>query len=89
MINAKGIAKLARIHLDEEEETMLAKDLTRVLSWVGELSGLELADIRETEDKTMSLRKDIIDDIADKKKFLSNAPDGSDAFFMVPKILEG
>ena len=85
------IAKLARIEVPEEDREALAGELTNILGWVEQLSELDTEGVEPmTSVVAMDLprRPDRITDGDIVEKVLANAPEGTERFFAVPKVVE-
>ncbi len=80
--------RLARLYLTPEESVSLSQDLAKVLSWVGQLEGVCVRGIPESEQPAMALRQDCVTEGEQAPWVLSNAPCPKDSFFTVPKVLK-
>ena len=89
--NIDKIALLARLNLSGEEKSVLARDIEKILGYVGELSKLDTKNIeptshvlpmenvfREDERKASRVRDDV----------LAHAPEREGHFFKVPKVID-
>ena len=83
----RRLSRLARMHLEEDEERRLALDLTRILDFVGQLGD-------ETPDASSEpwfgrdvLRDDRAVDSPSRDEALRNAPDTDGERFLVPPVL--
>ncbi len=86
------IAKLAKLRFTEEEKTKLQGEMNVVLAYIdklNEIPGLDkikpLENINDTENV---FREDIAEDCLTREEALKNAPEKTDNFFKVPKVLE-
>jgi aspartyl-tRNA(Asn)/glutamyl-tRNA(Gln) amidotransferase subunit C len=86
------IAKLAKLSFTEEEKTKLQGEMNKVLAYIDkldEIPGLDeikpLENINETENV---FREDIAEVCLTKEEALKNAPEKTDNFFKVPKVLD-
>lgn len=85
------IARLSRLRMDEEELEQRAKSLSGIITWVEQLSEVDTENVeplRNVADIELKLRKDIVNDGGDTDKVLSNAPEQTQGFFVVPKVVE-
>jgi len=98
-LEVEKIAKLARIHITEQEKEKYATELSSVLGYVEKLNELDTDKIKETSQVTGLVnvyRKDEANDEwkTDKdvsnntEKLLANAPDVKDDYIKVKKILD-
>jgi aspartyl-tRNA(Asn)/glutamyl-tRNA(Gln) amidotransferase subunit C len=87
----RHIARLARIHLAEQEVAPLVDELSRILAWIEQLDEVKtegvdpmtcVAPMRFPE------RKDVVNDGGQPDKVLANAPDRVGDFYTVPKVIE-
>lgn len=84
------VAQLARLDLTEPEKTLFGEQLTQILSFVEQLQEVSTEGIPPTAsvaEQTSILREDIPREGLSQEQALSNAPEASDGFFVVPKIL--
>jgi aspartyl-tRNA(Asn)/glutamyl-tRNA(Gln) amidotransferase subunit C len=87
----RRIAKLARIHVDEAEVTVLQAELNAILGYVEQLSEVDVAGVEPLSggaQMAMRLREDVVTDGGIAEEILANAPDRSGQFFAVPKVVE-
>ena len=87
----KHISKLARISLDEEKASKLAKDLNSIFEFIEKLNELKtdnvepLTSVAETR---LRFREDQVKSENIREKILKNSPDENKDFFVVPKVVE-
>lgn len=85
------IALLARLYLSEEEKALFGSQLSSILDYMEKLNGLDTKDIEPTS-HVLSLSNVARDDIPGHSisvdDALMNAPDHTDKFYRVPKIIE-
>jgi aspartyl-tRNA(Asn)/glutamyl-tRNA(Gln) amidotransferase subunit C len=84
------VARLARLELTETEKTRFADQLNQILTYVEQLQGVSTDGVPLTasvaSEETV-LREDMPRECLSLEKALANAPESSDGFFVVPKIL--
>ena len=85
------IAVLARLSLSEEEKELFGSQLSSILDYMEKLNELDTMGIEPTS-HVLSLSNVMRDDIPrpsiPKEDALMNAPDHTEKFFRVPKIIE-
>jgi len=85
------IAVLARLSLPEEEKELFGSQLSNILDYMEKLNELDTKGIEPTS-HVLSLSNVMRDDIPmpsiPKEDALMNAPDHTEKFFRVPKIIE-
>jgi aspartyl-tRNA(Asn)/glutamyl-tRNA(Gln) amidotransferase subunit C len=87
----RRIARLARIRMDEAEVERLAGELTGILSYVEQLSEVDVTGIAPLSggaQMAMRLRADVVSDGEQVEAVLVNAPDREGDFYAVPKVVE-
>ncbi len=87
----RKIAFLARIKVPEDELDALAGELSNILGWVEQLSGVDTEGVEpmtSVVEMRLHEREDVVDDGERREDVLANAPDREDGFFAVPKVLE-
>lgn len=85
------VALLARLALTEEEERRFGDQLNTILEYIGKLNELDISEIPPTShvlEIQNVMREDIVRPSISKEKALSNAPDKTEDFYRVPKIID-
>ena len=85
------IARLARIHVDDDGQAKLVGELNHILEWVeqlGEVDTDNTAPMTSVVAMDTPMRGDTVDDGDAQDQVLANAPDAADGFFVVPKVVE-
>lgn len=85
------VAQLNRIKVQAEKEDAWANDLTRIMNWIEQLSEVDtdgVEPLANVVDIPLVLRKDEVTDGGDSDKLLSNAPEQTQNFYVVNKIVE-
>jgi len=86
-----GIAHLARIGVEEDELEPLAAELSVILQWIEQLNEVDtdaVPPMAAVHDEASRWRADVIDDGGKQGDIVANAPDGTNGFFAVPKVIE-
>lgn len=87
----KKVAKLARIEINEEEETTLITELNNILGWVDELKQVNTDSVEpmlSVFNESMQMREDKAESNFDNNQILVNSPESNAGFFVVPKVVE-
>ena len=87
----KKVAKLARIEINEEEETTLITELNNILGWVDELKQVNTDSVEpmlSVFNESMQMREDQAESNFDNNQILDNSPESNSGFFVVPKVVE-
>lgn len=87
----RKIARLARIKLKDEEVAPLAGELNSILHWIEQLNAVDTSSVdplASTVNAKLPWRKDVVSDGGYQEKILANAPEGTQGFFAVPKVVE-
>jgi aspartyl-tRNA(Asn)/glutamyl-tRNA(Gln) amidotransferase subunit C len=85
------IARLARIHLTPEETAQFQSQLSTILTYVEQISRLDMAGVEPTAHTAAVfdvVREDTARDGLDPADALRNAPRSANGLFMVPKVVE-
>ncbi|NWF51782.1 MAG: Asp-tRNA(Asn)/Glu-tRNA(Gln) amidotransferase subunit GatC [Nitrospirae bacterium] len=85
------IALLSRLYLSEEEKELYGSQLSRILDYMEKLNELDTKDVEPTSHVLPLcnvMRDDILRPSIPKENALANAPDHTDKFYRVPKIIE-
>lgn len=89
--DVKKVARLARIETSDEQAETLVPQLNNIIGWIEQLAEVDtdnvepLANVANIE---LPLRKDEITDGGCREKVLANAPEETQNFFVVPKVVE-
>ena len=85
------IATLARLKVAEADKPQLAKELSSIVDFVAQLDEVDvtgIAPMTGTHAMTLRQRDDVVTDGGDTAAVLSNAPQRTGDFFVVPKVVE-
>ena len=87
----RKVSKLAKIKINEKEETKLIEELNNILGWVDELKKVDTEKIEpmlSVFNESMVMRKDEVSSETSEELVLKNAPKSKSGFFVVPKVVE-
>tara|TARA_B100000965_G_scaffold277044_1_gene234893 strand:- start:71 stop:358 length:288 start_codon:yes stop_codon:yes gene_type:complete len=87
----RKVSKLAKIKINEKEETKLIEELNNILGWVDELKKVNTEQIEpmlSVFNESMIMRKDEVSSETSDELVLKNAPKSKSGFFVVPKVVE-
>ena len=87
----RRIAHLARVAVAEDEIEHLRGEINAILSFVEQLSDLNVEGVEPMTSVTpmqMKKRQDVVTDGGDAARVLQNAPAREGNFFVVPKVVE-
>jgi len=85
------VATLARIKLSEEEKSSAAEKLTQIIQWVEQLGEVDTDNVEPLANVVnidLKMRDDVVNDGGIADKVLANAPEETQGYFVVPKIVE-
>jgi aspartyl-tRNA(Asn)/glutamyl-tRNA(Gln) amidotransferase subunit C len=85
------VANLARIHLTEDELVPISGELSTMLNFMEQLNEVNVENIvplTSVAPMELNLREDYVDDGGKQDEILFNAPEQSEGFFAVPKVIE-
>lgn len=87
----RRVARLARIKITPEEATGLRAELSGILDWVKQLDEVDTASVEpmtRVADMKLKMRRDEVTDGEKAADVTANAPDATDSFYVVPKVVE-
>ena len=87
----RKVSKLAKIKINEKEETKLIEELNNILGWVDELKKVNTEQVEpmlSVFNESMTMRKDEVSSETSDELILKNAPKSKSGFFVVPKVVE-
>jgi aspartyl-tRNA(Asn)/glutamyl-tRNA(Gln) amidotransferase subunit C len=87
---ARRIAGLAHLELDDAALVRLADDMTKILTYIDQLREVDVAGFEEhAESHGTPFREDEPRPSLDRALVEPNAPAWTDGFFVVPKVIGG
>jgi aspartyl-tRNA(Asn)/glutamyl-tRNA(Gln) amidotransferase subunit C len=87
----KNLANLARLQFNEEETATVKTDLQRMIAFVEKLQEVDTtgtAPLLHMTDTIDAYRQDEVKGSMSKATALANAPDASQDYFNVPKVIK-
>ena len=87
----RRVAKLARLAVPESRLEPMTAELNGIFQWVemlGEVNVEGVALMTSVVAQRLKWREDKISDGGQADALMSNAPEGEDHFFVVPKVVE-
>jgi aspartyl-tRNA(Asn)/glutamyl-tRNA(Gln) amidotransferase subunit C len=84
------VALLARLALDDAETAQFGRQLSQILAYVETLNELDTSQVEPTAHVVPIAnvwRDDTVEPSAGREAVLGNAPDRTEEFFRVPKII--
>lgn len=87
----KRIARLSRLHVDEDRHAALADELNGILAWIEQLNEVDVEGVQpmtSAVDMEAPLRKDQVTDGGKREQVLHNAPKADSGFYVVPRSVE-
>jgi aspartyl-tRNA(Asn)/glutamyl-tRNA(Gln) amidotransferase subunit C len=91
LATVKRVAHLARIAVSEEEAARMEGELNVILGFVEQLSEVDVDGVEPMTSvmpMAMKKREDVVTDGSKAEDIVANAPETTDNFFMVPKVVE-
>jgi aspartyl-tRNA(Asn)/glutamyl-tRNA(Gln) amidotransferase subunit C len=89
--DVEHVARLSRLALGEAEAERMREQLDGILAYIDKLRSLDTTGVEPTSHAVPQLnvmREDELRASLSQDAALANAPDRSDAFFRVPRIIE-
>jgi aspartyl-tRNA(Asn)/glutamyl-tRNA(Gln) amidotransferase subunit C len=89
--DVEHVARLTRLALGEAEVERMREQLDGILAYIDKLRALDTTGVEPTSHAVPQLnvmREDQLRACLSQDETLANAPDRSDAFFRVPRIIE-
>ena len=87
----RNIAKLAKLHISEDELDRYKQDLSKILEFVEQMNQADVDDVEpmaHPQDMLQSLRLDEVTECDQREKFQKIAPATQDGLYLVPKVIE-
>lgn len=89
--DVEHIAELARLTLKEGQLEEFTRSLNEILTYVEKLNELDTSNVEPLSYPVGGdnvFREDVVKPSIDREEALRNAPDRSELFFKVPKVIE-
>jgi aspartyl-tRNA(Asn)/glutamyl-tRNA(Gln) amidotransferase subunit C len=86
---ARRIAGLAHLELDDASLDRMAAEMTKILGYIEMLSAVDAAEGTATSASGTPMRDDVMRPSVDRAAVERNAPEWRDGFFVVPAVIEG
>ena len=87
----RNIATLARMRVADDQLEGLAGELSAIIGWVEQLAEVDTDGIEpmtSVVEMTRPRRDDVVNDGGKREAVLVNAPDRTEEFYTVPKVVE-
>lgn len=84
---ARRIAKLAHIEMDDAALDRMAADMTEILGYIDQLREVEVPASVDAIEVATPLRDDVARPSVDRELVAKNAPSFADGCFVVPKVI--
>ena len=85
------IARLARLHVEDDQRVAIADDLNGILAWIEQLAEVDVEGVEpmtSAVDMKAPMRADDVTAGGIRDQVLANAPKSEDGFFVVPRSVE-
>ncbi len=87
----RKIARLSRLHVEEDRLQPLAEELNGILGWIEQLNEVDVEGVTpmtSAVEVAAPMRADEITDGGKREAVLANAPKSEDGFYVVPRSVE-
>jgi aspartyl-tRNA(Asn)/glutamyl-tRNA(Gln) amidotransferase subunit C len=91
LATVKRVAHLARIAVTDEEAARMEGELNAILGFVEQLAEVDVEGVEPMTSvmpMAMKRRADVVTDGSKAADIVANAPETTDNFFLVPKVVE-
>ena len=87
---ARRIAALARLELDDAALARMAEEMTKILTYIDQLREVDVEGFEEhAASQATPFREDVARPSIERTLAERNAPEWTDGFFVVPKVIGG
>lgn len=87
----KKIARLSRLHVEDDRLAHLADEMNGLISWIEQLQEVDIEGVEamtSAVEMETPVREDKITDGGIREKILANAPKSEAGYFVVPRSVE-
>jgi aspartyl-tRNA(Asn)/glutamyl-tRNA(Gln) amidotransferase subunit C len=88
--DVEQIAKLARLEFTREEKEKLTHQMNQILTYMEKLNEVDTTNVEPLShviELDNVFRDDVVQPSSPRQKMLQNAPDHTEEFFKVPKVI--
>ncbi len=85
------ISKLAKLKLSDDEVAEFTSDMNKILDYMDKLNELDTENVKPLShplEGTNVFREDVLKKSIDREDALKNAPERTEEFFKVPKVIK-
>lgn len=89
--DVKRAARLARIAIDDAEESQVLEQLGRIFGMIEEMRAIDVSGVEpmaHAQDVVLRLRNDAVTESDQRELFASVAPRVENGLYLVPKVIE-
>ncbi|MBI2729863.1 MAG: Asp-tRNA(Asn)/Glu-tRNA(Gln) amidotransferase subunit GatC [Sphingobacteriales bacterium] len=86
----ENLARLARLEFNDADKAEIKNDLQKMIAFVDKLNELDTRNVEpllHMSDNVNMLRKDEVKGSVSREEALSNAPEKTEKYFKVPKVI--
>ncbi len=86
-----GIARLARIRIDDADVARHAAELSQILAYVDAMNEVDTSGVEPLAhaiDAVASLRADTVSETIDREALQAGAPSVEEGYYLVPRVIE-
>ena len=90
-ISIEHLSRLSRLSVSDDEKILFANQIDSILNYMDKLNELDTGNVEPTSHVILLsnvVREDLPRDSLNRQDALMNAPDKTDKFYRVPKIIE-
>jgi len=90
-ISIEHLSRLSRLAVSDDEKILFANQIDSILNYMDKLNELDTGNVEPTSHVILLsnvVREDLPRDSLNRQDALMNAPDKTDKFYRVPKIIE-
>ena len=87
----KQVARLARIHVTEEQATRFSSDLSSILDLMETLSQIDtdgVTPLTSPHESHQPLRADVVSEVNQRDALMQNTEAKQDGLFLVPQVID-
>lgn len=87
----KQVARLARLAINEEEALATQTQLGHIFNLISQMQAIDVSQIEpmsHAQDLSQRLRDDVVNEVDQRERFQSIAPEVHSGLYLVPKVIE-
>ena len=87
----KNISLLSKLEIEKSMKEKITKELESILLMVDQMNEVDTENVKPMShplSKAQNLRKDLVSEDIERDKYIKNAPQSDDGYYLSPKVID-